>query len=112
MSYDATWKAPRRCTVATLGIGYADGVPRATGLADPEPRLVELGETIAPLVGRVTMDMCMVALDDRTVSVGDVATIFGGRVSLDAQARAAGTIAYELLTGLGPRVVRRYQGAR
>jgi len=111
VSYDATWKAPRRCTVATLGIGYADGVPRATGLADPEPRLVELGETIAPLVGRVTMDMCMVALDDRTVSVGDVATIFGGRVSLDAQARAAGTIAYELLTALGPRVVRRYQGA-
>jgi len=111
VSYDATWKAPRRCTVATLGIGYADGVPRATGLADPEPRLVELGQTIAPLVGRVTMDMCMVALDDGTVSVGDVATIFGGRVSLDAQARAAGTISYELLTALGPRVARRYTGA-
>jgi alanine racemase len=111
VSYDATWKAPRRCTVATLGIGYADGVPRAADLADPEPRLIELGNTVAPLVGRVTMDLCMVALDDRTVSVGDVATIFGGRVSLDAQARAAGTIAYELLTALGPRVVRCYRGA-
>jgi alanine racemase len=111
VSYDATWKAPRRCTVATLGIGYADGLPRATGLADPEPRVVELGDRIAPLVGRVTMDMCMVALDDRTVSVGDVATIFGGRVSLDTQARGAGTISYELLTALGPRVVRRYTGA-
>jgi alanine racemase len=40
-----------------------------------------------------------------------VSPTFGGRVSLDAQARAAGTIAYELLTALGPRVVRRYQGA-
>lgn len=111
VSYDATWKAPHRCTIATLGIGYADGVPRATSLADPEPRLVELGQGLAPLVGRVTMDMCMVAVDDLPVSVGDVATVFGGRVSLDAQARAAGTISYELLTALGPRVVRRYKGA-
>jgi len=111
VSYDATWKAPHRCTIATLGIGYADGVPRATSLADPEPRLVELGQGLAPLVGRVTMDMCMVAVDDLPVSVGDVATIFGGRVSLDAQARASGTISYELLTALGPRVVRRYKGA-
>jgi alanine racemase len=93
-----------------VGIGYADGVPRATGLAGPEPRLVELGQVLAPLVGRVTMDMCMVALDG-PVAVGDVATIFGGRVSLDTQARAAGTISYELLTALGPRVVRRYSGA-
>ncbi|HKU60651.1 MAG TPA: alanine racemase [Gemmatimonadales bacterium] len=111
VSYDATWKAPRRCTVATLGIGYADGVPRANGLAHAEPRLVELGDTTVPLVGRVTMDMCMVAVDDRPVAVGDMATIFGGRVTLDAQARAAGTISYELLTALGPRVVRRYKGA-
>lgn len=110
-SYDATWKAPHRCTIATLGIGYADGVPRATSLAAPEPRLVELGQGLAPLVGRVTMDMCMVAVDDLPVSLGDVATIFGGRVSLDAQARAAGTISYELLTALGPRVIRRYKGA-
>jgi alanine racemase len=50
-------------------------------------------------------------VDDLPVSVGDVATIFGGRVSLDAQARASGTISYELLTALGPRVVRRYKGA-
>ena len=71
VSYDATWNAPRRCTVATLGIGYADGVAaRHASLADPEPRLVELGDGIAPLVGRVTMDMCMVALDDRPVSAG------------------------------------------
>jgi alanine racemase len=41
--------------------------------------------------------------------VGDVATIFGGAVSLDEQASGAGTISYELLTGLGDRLPRRYQ---
>jgi alanine racemase len=111
VSYDATWTAPRRCTIATLGIGYADGVPRAVGLAEAVPRVVELGGMTVPLVGRVTMDMCMVMVDHAPVAVGDVATVFGGRVTLDAQARAAGTIAYELLTALGPRVVRRYRGA-
>jgi alanine racemase len=57
------------------------------------------------------MDMCMVAVDGGAVAVGDVATLFGDRPTLDQQARAAGTIGYELLTALGPRVVRRYQGA-
>jgi alanine racemase len=48
--------------------------------------------------------------DDLTprLALGDVATIFGGRVALDAQAAAAGTIAYELLTALGRRLPRRY----
>ena len=41
--------------------------------------------------------------------IGDVATIFGGRVSLDDQATRAGTISYELLTAMGPRLQRRYQ---
>jgi alanine racemase len=54
------------------------------------------------------MDMTMVDLGDATVPVGAVATLFGGRVSLDALARAADTISYELLTGLGRRVERRY----
>ena len=43
-----------------------------------------------------------------TCRIGDVATIFGGRVSLDEQATRAGTISYELLTAMGPRIQRRY----
>jgi alanine racemase len=54
------------------------------------------------------MDMCM-ALVDATVRIGDVATIFGGAISLDQQAAAAGTISYELLTRLGSRLPRQYQ---
>ena len=54
------------------------------------------------------MDMCM-AVVESDVTIGDVATVFGGLVSLDQQAKAAGTISYELLTRLGPRLLRRYQ---
>ena len=107
VSYGATWTADRPTTIATLAIGYADGLPRATdrGTATP-PRSIELRGRAVPLVGRVTMDMCMAAVDDGQVAVGDIATIFGGLVQ---QARSAGTIAYELLTSLGPRLPRRYR---
>ena len=73
------------------------------------PRKVELGGRVVPLVGRVTMDMCMAAVDDGQVAVGDVATFFGGMVSLDEQARSVGTISYEILTSLGARLPRRYR---
>jgi alanine racemase len=109
VSYGATWRAPRPTTVATLGIGYGDGLARAAERNDGRPRQVELRGGAVPLVGRVTMDMCMVAVEDGQVAVGDVATIFGGIVSLDEQARAAGTISYEILTALGNRVPRRYR---
>jgi alanine racemase len=109
VSYGATWRAPRDTTVATLAVGYADGFLRA---ADPgesrAPRLIELGAGSVPVVGRVTMDMTMVDVGDAAPVPGDVATVYGGRVSLDQQAAAAGTIAYELLTALSARVPRRY----
>jgi alanine racemase len=111
VSYGATWRALARTTIATLGVGYADGFPRAAEVSRPLPRVVELRGRTVPVVGRVTMDMTMVAVDDGEVAVGDVATVYGGIVSLDAQARSAGTISYELLTALGPRVPRRYSGA-
>jgi alanine racemase len=49
----------------------------------------------------------MAAVEEK-VTLGDVATVFGGLISLDQQAEAAGTISYELLTRLGPRIARRY----
>jgi len=110
VSYGASWRATVRTMIATLGIGYADGLPRATEVAGHPRRHVELRGRLAPIVGRVTMDMTMVAVDEGGAAVGDVATIYGGLVSLDSQARASGTISYELLTSLGSRVPRRYQG--
>jgi alanine racemase len=114
VSYGATWRAPRATTIATLAMGYADGFLRAarenTGspASGLPPRVVELDGALVPVVGRVTMDMTMVDAGEGRPAPGDVATIYGGRVSLDQQAAAAGTIAYELLTALGPRVPRRY----
>ena len=105
VSYDAAWTAPQPVTVATLALGYADGLPRSLSSRGT----VEIDGRIVPIVGRVTMDMTMVAAPG-SLHLGDVATVFGGLVSLDRQAVAAGTIAYELLTGLGDRVQRRYGG--
>ena len=103
VGYGATWRAERPTRVATVGVGYADGFPRASPATGPypSPRHIELNGKMAPLVGRVTMDMCMAAVGE-DVAVGDVATVFGGLISLDQQAEAAGTISYELLTRLGP----------
>jgi alanine racemase len=104
VSYDSTWRAPRLTTVATLSIGYADGLPRSLSNVGE----VELLGQRCGIVGRVTMDQLMVNAGDLPVAVGDVATVFGGSVSLDEQAALAGTISYELLTSLGARLPRRY----
>lgn len=106
VSYGASWRAPGPTTVVTLAAGYADGVPRALSGTGA----VELAGAVYPIVGRVTMDFTMVDVGDASAPVGAVATIFGDAVSIDAQAAAAGTISYELLTRLGGRVVRRYSG--
>ena len=108
VSYGGEWRSDRPQVIATVGVGYADGVHRAAAVAGTPERRVELHGRAVPVVGRVTMDMTMVAAGGLPVAVGDVVTVFGERVSLDEQARAAGTIPYELLTSLGPRVPRRY----
>jgi alanine racemase len=105
VSYGAEARIDTRTTIATIGIGYGDGVPRALGSRG----LVELQGAIVPIVGRVTMDMVMVDVRELPVAIGDTVTLFGGLVALDDQASLAGTISYELLTMLTPRVTRRYR---
>jgi alanine racemase len=107
VSYGAEAEVESDTTIATLSVGYGDGVPRSLGSRG----MIEINGVVVPLVGRVTMDMIMVDVEDTPVGLGDVATIFGGLVSLDEQAELAGTISYELLTAISPRVVRRYQDA-
>lgn len=107
VSYDASWQAPSATTVATLAIGYGDGVPRRLSNGG----VVELLGQRVRIVGRVTMDLLMIDAGDLPVAVGDVATLFGGVISLDEQATLAGAISYELLTALGDRLPRRYTGS-
>lgn len=110
VSYNATWTAPHDTTVATLGIGYADGVRRLLGLNGNATVL--LNGAPCPVVGRVTMDLMMVDVRDGRAAVGDVATLIGEADglsnTLDQFAAWSGTLPYEVLTGLGPRLPRIY----
>jgi alanine racemase len=95
-------------TVATVPIGYADGYPR--GLSN-KGRVLIGGET-HPLAGRVTMDQIMVDVGDADVGVGDEVVLLGrqgeAEITADDWARLLGTISYEVVCGIGPRVPRRY----
>jgi alanine racemase len=110
VSYNASWTAPRDTTVATLAIGYADGVRRSLGLKGDATVL--LNGTRCPVVGLVTMDLTMVDVRDGRAAVGDVATLVGEadglNNTLDQFAGWSGMVAHELLAGLGPRLPRIY----
>src|SRR5437867_11239100 len=73
VSYNASWTAPRDTTVATLGIGYADGLRRSLGRSG-EARVLLAGRA-CPIIGLVTMDLTMVDVGDGAAQVGDVATL-------------------------------------
>ena len=113
VSYNASWRATRATTVATLGIGYADGVRRAVGLSGKGAVLLGDDGRRCPIVGAVTMDLTMVDTGDRPARVGDVATLIGegnsgGRISLEEFSAWSGELQRAVLTSLGPRVPRIY----
>lgn len=106
-------KAPlaARSLVATVPLGYADGIPRSYFTAGGE---VLLNGRRRRLAGSVTMDQILVDCgDDRTVAVGDEVVLIGeqppGLLSADDWARSLHTISYEVLTRIGPRVPRSYR---
>ena len=94
--------------IAVISIGYADGLPRAAG----EGRFaLRIHGQLAPTIGAVCMDMCMVDVTEiAEVRVGDGVTVFGPEHPVELLAGAVGTIPYEILTGIGPRVHRIYEG--
>ena len=110
VGYGATWRAPGPRRLATLSIGYADGVLRSLSNRGE----VWLGGGRRPIVGRVSMDYVSVDVSGVAplVEVGDVATFFGpppggGKgIRVEEQAEAAGTLSYELLVRVGNRFPR------
>ncbi len=107
-SYGRLRPLPRRSLVATVPIGYADGVPRALFTQGFN---VLIGGRRYPLAGMVTMDQIMVDCgEDSTVAPGDEVVLLGrqGPEEITAEEWAArlGTITYEVLCGIGPRVPR------
>lgn len=107
VSYGATWTAPRPTRLATLGVGYGDGLPHA--LSNRGAAIVR-GRRV-PVVGRVCMDVTVVDVTDAgPVEPGEVATLLGRdgeeEIGLSELAALSGTIEYEILTGFGARLPR------
>lgn len=108
VSYHHTWRAPAPATLALVPLGYADGIPRSASNRGE----VLLAGRRRPVRGRIAMDQFVVDLGDDPVQVGEPVTVFGdpatGAPSAAEWAAWAGTINYEIVTRIGPRVERRY----
>jgi alanine racemase len=107
VSYGARWVASRPSRVATIPLGYADGVPR-TRVMSETGAFVARGERI-PVAGTVCMDFTMADVTDHAaVQAGDEAVLFGDEPTAWELAECAGTNAWEVLTHVGSRVPRVY----
>ena len=112
VSYGATWTATTDTRIATIPVGYGDGYPRA---------LSSRGEVLLrghrrPIAGRVCMDQFMVDLGPDGTAYNEDEVVLVGRqdgqaIRVEDIARQAGTIPYEILTGLNERIPRAYVGA-
>ena len=114
--YNGRWRAKGKRRLATLCVGYADGLPRALSGIDGKPPAGEamVAGTRCPFAGTVSMDLVILDITEvpeGRVKRGDPVTLIGDDLSLDEVGRRAGTIGYEILTSLGARYARRYVGA-
>ncbi|MFF9076801.1 alanine racemase [Streptomyces sp. NPDC014735] len=112
ISYGHLYTTSRETTLGLVPLGYADGIPRHASGRGP----VLVGGVRRRIAGRVAMDQFVVDLDGDVVEVGDEAVLFGpgdrGEPTAEDWARAADTIAYEIVTRIGSRVPRVHlQGA-
>ncbi|NNG02699.1 MAG: alanine racemase [Inquilinus sp.] len=110
VGYGATFRVARPTKIATIAMGYADGYLRSlSGRGE-----VWVAGTRAPLVGRVSMDLVTIDVTDvaeADAQPGALVEVIGPHRDVDAIARDAGTIGYEVLTALGQRYARRTVGA-
>jgi alanine racemase len=105
VGYSRAFVADRAMRYATLPVGYADGLSRH--LSGGKGHVIIGGQACA-ILGNVCMDMVMVDVSEVVVAAGDEVIIIGADQGANELAHAAGTIGYEVLTGIGPRVPRFY----
>lgn len=105
VGYGATWQAPEDMPIGVVGVGYGDGYPRHIG---GDARVLINGR-LAPVIGRVSMDMITLDLREVPARVGDTATLWGHGLPVERVAEWAGTIPYTLFCGVTARVERRYR---
>ncbi|HTK79027.1 MAG TPA: alanine racemase [Rhizomicrobium sp.] len=110
VGYGATFRVGRPSTLATVGLGYADGLMRAIGNKGQGA----IAGMRAPIVGRLSMDVMTLDVTDirsEAVSVGAEVEFLGDTISLEEFAGWAGTASYEVLTSFGRRLPRYYEPA-
>ncbi len=105
IGYSRAYRAEKNTRIATISLGYADGLPRKPG--NGVGRLYWKGQSF-PIVGRVCMDMCMIEIGDAPMSVGDEIVVFETAEQMWQLARDMDTIPYEVLTSISNRVRRVY----
>lgn len=106
VGYSRRYKADHPTRIATIPVGYADGIPRLIG---NQVGNVGINKTLAPIVGNICMDMMMINVDYiPNVKEGDTVTVFNAKPSLKEFAGYCKTITYEVLTSISPRVKRIY----
>lgn len=105
VGYSRKFKADKNTRIATIPVGYADGVPR---LMSNKKGFVGIRGQKVPIVGNVCMDMMMVDIGDLPAKEGDEVTIFNGNPSLEEFSNYCNTIPYEALTSISRRVKRIY----
>jgi alanine racemase len=111
VSYGHEYVTPDETTLGLVPLGYADGIPRAAGGRGP----VLAAGRIRRIAGRVCMDQFVLDLGDAPARAGDEVVLFGsavrGEPTAEDWAAAAGTIGYEIITRLGPRITRTHVGS-
>jgi len=110
VSYGRIFTADKPTKIATVGVGYADGIPR--NLSGKGAKCIVNGKKV-PIIGRICMDMIIVDVTDlETVEAGDTVTIIGKNgneeIRCEEIAEAAGTITNDILAGLSARLPRIY----
>ncbi|WP_333660289.1 bifunctional UDP-N-acetylmuramoyl-tripeptide:D-alanyl-D-alanine ligase/alanine racemase [Chishuiella changwenlii] len=105
VSYGRRFTAERKTRIATLPVGYADGIRRSLGNGKAS---VGINGKLAKIVGSICMDMMMVDVTDINCKEGDEVTIFGNSPSIADVARWLETIPYEVLTSVSQRIKRVY----
>jgi alanine racemase len=114
VGYGATWTARRATRLAVVSVGYADGILRSASASDRHRggKALVAGKP-CPFVGRVSMDSICVDITDLPEGAarrGDTVALLDEKIGVNDLAAAAGTIGYEILTGLGRRCQRIYLG--
>jgi alanine racemase len=105
VGYNRAFIAKKTSIIATIPIGYADGIDRRWG---NENGYVFINNKKAMILGVIAMDMLMVDVSDIECKEGDEVEIIGGNISVSEIANKIGTIPYEILTKISPRVKRIY----